>query len=250
MKLIKLSFILLSGVIVSTSYATPSNITLITDPKVLNIPVKENHENLVDLTKQKEIYLGPSPEIPNNKNYTFMRKTVYEKLLNAEKSLPDGIHFCLYEGYRSLELQKILFETQYNANKLRHKDWLLSDVFKETTKLISPVINLDGTNNIPPHSTGGAIDVYLINDKGEPLDLGIHPKDWMEDKDDSLSLTDSLSISITAKKNRKIMSDALIQQGFVNYPTEYWHWSYGDKYWAFMKNQPYAIYDSFLAKNE
>jgi D-alanyl-D-alanine dipeptidase len=72
----------------------------------------------------------------------------------------------------------------------------------------------------------------------------------MEDKDDSLSITDSSSISITAKKNRKIMSDALIQQGFVNYPTEYWHWSYGDRYWAFMKHQPYAIYDSFLAKNE
>jgi len=45
------------------------------------------------------------------------------------------------------------------------------------------------------------------------------------------------------------MSDALIQQGFVNYPTEYWHWSYGDKYWAFIKQQPYAIYDSFRAKD-
>jgi len=204
MKLSFIFYILLSGVIVSTSYATPSNITLISDPKVLNIAVKENHENLIDLTKQKEIIFGPSPEIPNNKNYTFMRQTVYEKLLNAQKSLPNGMHFCLYEGYRSLELQKMLFETQFNANKLRHKDWSLSDIFKETTKLISPVINLDGTNNIPPHSTGGAIDVYLINDKGEPLDLGIHPKDWMEDKDDSLSLTNSSSISTTAKKIERL----------------------------------------------
>ena len=40
------------------------------------------------------------------------------------------------------------------------------------------------------------------------------------------------------------MSHALVNVGFVNYPTEYWHWSYGDKYWAFIKKQPFAIYDS------
>lgn len=29
---------------------------------------------------------------------------------------------------------------------------------------------------------------------------------------------------------------------FVNYPSEWWHWSYGDKYWAAMLNRPYALY--------
>ncbi|ABX41733.1 hypothetical protein Cphy_1358 [Lachnoclostridium phytofermentans ISDg] len=24
--------------------------------------------------------------------------------------------------------------------------------------------------------------------------------------------------------------------GFVNYPTEWWHWSYGGCYWAFLNN--------------
>ena len=33
------------------------------------------------------------------------------------------------------------------------------------------------------------------------------------------------------------MSRALSTAGFVNYPTEYWHWSYGDRYWAFAKRQ-------------
>jgi D-alanyl-D-alanine dipeptidase len=26
--------------------------------------------------------------------------------------------------------------------------------------------------------------------------------------------------------------------GFVNYPPEWWHWSYGDKYWAFISGRP------------
>ncbi len=46
------------------------------------------------------------------------------------------------------------------------------------------------------------------------------------------------------------MSDALNVVGFVNYPTEYWHWSYGDRYWAYVKQQPFAIYGSYVQKNK
>ena len=228
----------------SSVYAVPLNVTLIADPIVLKIPIRDNHEDLVDLRKQKDIIYGPSPEIKNNTNYTFLRKTVYEKLKEANNQLPKGVHFCLYEGYRSLSLQKMIFEEQYQHVKLRHSDWPLTDIFNETTKLVSPVINQDGSKNIPPHSTGAAIDVYLIDDNGKPLDMGIHPKDWMKDKDGRLSLTDSKNISDEAISNRKIMSRVLTNVGFVNYPTEYWHWSYGDKYWAFIKKQPFAIYGS------
>jgi len=30
--------------------------------------------------------------------------------------------------------------------------------------------------------------------------------------------------------------------GLVNYPTEWWHWSYGDRYWAMATGAPAAIY--------
>ena len=233
-----------AGGMMTTAYATIPNITLISDPHVLKIPIHENHEPFVDVTQQKELVYGPSPEIPDNTNYTFMRHAVYEKLIEAQHRLPKGMHFCLYEGYRSLELQKQLFEQQYKTTKARHPDWPLTDIFNETTKLVSPVTNPDGTHNIPPHSTGGAIDVYLIDDNGKPLDMGIHPKDWMQDKDGGFSLTASAVISPAAVANRYRMSSALQAAGFVNYPTEYWHWSYGDRYWAFVKHQPYAIYGS------
>lgn len=235
---------ILLGVTMSYVYAVPPNLTLIADPAVLKIAIHENHEELVDLKKQNLIQYGPSPEIKNNTNYTFLRKTVYEKLKIANAQLPKGVHFCLYEGYRSLNLQKMIFEKQYHRTQLRHSDWSLTDIFNETTKLVSPVINLDGSKNIPPHSTGAAIDVYLVDDNGKPLDMGIHPKDWMKDKGGRLSLTDSKNISDEAIANRKIMSRVLTNAGFVNYPTEYWHWSYGDKYWAFIKKQPAAIYGS------
>lgn len=237
-------FFIFYGAKVSTAYNSIPSITLISDPLVIKIPIKENHESFVDLTKQSALAYGPSPEIPNNTNYTFLRKSVYEKLLLAQQALPKGIRFCIYEGYRSLDLQKMLFEKQYTATKKRHPDWSKNDIFKETTKLVSPVVNPDKTTNIPPHSTGGAIDIYLLDEKGRPLEMGIHPKNWMQDKNGELSLTSSLYISPTARTNRKIMGQVLSKEGFVNYPTEYWHWSYGDKYWAFVAKKPYALYGS------
>ncbi|MCW8444955.1 M15 family metallopeptidase [Fluoribacter gormanii] len=221
------------------------SILLIADPKIVAIPVIENHDPMIDLVNHPEIIYGPSPEIPNNTDYTKMRKTVYEKLNQAQSLLPKGLRFCLYESYRSLALQKFLFDTRYGKVKNKHPEWSSEQIFTETTRLVSPVINLDGSPNIPPHSTGAAIDVYLINDQGEAIEMGIHPKDWMEDLDGSLSLTASEIITDEAKQNRKIMCHVLETVGFVNYRNEYWHWSYGDRYWAYYKQQPYACYDNY-----
>ncbi|WP_225316576.1 M15 family metallopeptidase [Legionella longbeachae] len=231
------------GVMMS-SIADQYKFLLIADPKIVAIPIIDNHEKMIDLKGQHEIAFGPSPEIPNNTDYTKLRKTVYEKLKQAQKLLPKGLRFCLYEGYRSLQLQEMLFDARYAKVKQQHPAWSQAQLFHETTKLVSPVINLDSSKNVPPHSTGGAIDVYLINGNGEEVDMGIHPKDWMADLNGTLSLTNSDVISKEAKHYRHIMSEVLSRVGFVNYPTEYWHWSYGDRYWAYYSHKPHAIYSS------
>lgn len=240
-------FLLCFGVDMSV-YASQHPIVLIASPEVIAIPISDNHEPMIDLTEQKDITYGPSPEIPNNTDYTKMRETVYKKLIKAQSLLPKGLHFCLYEGYRSLSLQKALFDERFAKVKKQHPGWSPEQLFNETTKLVSPVINLDGSPNIPPHSTGGAIDVYLLNDKGEAINMGIHPKDWMSDTTGELSLTASTKISKEAQKNRLIMNHVLEAVGFVNYPTEYWHWSYGDRYWAYHQHKQHAVYSSYKPK--
>ena len=44
--------------------------------------------------------------------------------------------------------------------------------------------------------------------------------------------------------NRMILKKSLENAGFVNYPEEWWHFSYGDQHWAEAKNKDYAIYGS------
>ncbi|MBS0288743.1 MAG: M15 family metallopeptidase [Proteobacteria bacterium] len=228
--------------------ASQEKIVLIADPEVLAISIHENHEPFIDLKDQKEIAYGPAPLIPNNTNYTKMRKTVYDKLKQAQATLPKGLKFCVYEGYRSLELQQDIFQERYNKLRKTNPKMTHEQIFVESTKFVSPVTNLDGSKNIPPHSTGAAIDVYLIDQAGKVVDMGIHLDDTYNDLEGIFCKTDSQVISEKAKEYRKIMGDALRAVGFVNYPTEYWHWSYGDRYWAHQTNQKYAIYDSVLEK--
>ena len=242
MKILKYGW--LGVLIVGVCMAKTSEIVLIVDPRVLALPVGHSDERLVDFKQQSILAYGPSPEIPNNQDYTYVRQTVYDKLVAANRHLPNGYHFCLYEGYRSLALQKLIFDKQFLTVQQRHPDWSQHQVFQETIKLVSPVMNLDGSANMPPHAMGSAIDVYLLDDEGQVVDMGIHPKDWMTDVGGVLSMTHSTAISKDAQAHRRLMSEALATEGFVNYPTEYWHWSYGDRYWAYVKGEAQTIYDA------
>ncbi|MGK7941574.1 MAG: M15 family metallopeptidase [Crocosphaera sp.] len=155
--------------------------------------------------------------------------------------MPKGLRLQLHKGYISLSHQKEYFDETCTLVRQEYPDFSLEEAFVETTKLASPIINLDGTPNIPPHSTGAAVDVEIINDQGIPLDFGVDLKDWAT-ADPLLCETRCETISLQARKNRQLLFEVMTKAGFVNYFTEWWHFSYGDKYWAFQLNQKHAIY--------
>jgi D-alanyl-D-alanine dipeptidase len=41
---------------------------------------------------------------------------------------------------------------------------------------------------------------------------------------------------------RDLLSSVLNEAGLINYPTEWWHWSFGDRYWALRTGRPAALY--------
>jgi zinc D-Ala-D-Ala dipeptidase len=61
--------------------------------------------------------------------------------------------------------------------------------------------------------------------------------------------TDAANLSAMARRNRRVLMTALAAAGLVNYPTEWWHWSYGDRYWALLTGQPAAIYGLVQAQD-
>ncbi len=216
----------------------------IADHKVLAIPIQESHEILIDLKDQNILQFGPPPECEATKNcYTKLRKTIVEKLCRAQENLPYGWTFRIYEGYRSLEVQKILFEW-ISAKIDRENPGLDSkNRFEKITQLVSPLKTLDGDINIPVHNTGAAVDLEILDRDGNLVDLGMAVKDWIF-LDPAYSQTHSPLISTQAQSNRQILLDVMTEQDFVNYPSEFWHFSYGDRYWAYLTGNSMARYGS------
>ena len=108
-------------------------------------------------------------------------------------------------------------------------------------KIIAPVKFFNGTINIPPHSTGGAVDLEVMNKDGDLVNFGMEIKDWNTVGPD-ICETFSQNISEEAKKNRETLLDIMYRHEFVNYPHEWWHFSYGDRLWACLMNKNEAFY--------
>jgi zinc D-Ala-D-Ala dipeptidase len=49
-------------------------------------------------------------------------------------------------------------------------------------------------------------------------------------------------VTAAARRERDILATAMNAAGLVNFPAEWWHWSYGDKYWAFQSGHSTALY--------
>ena len=147
--------------------------------------------------------------------------------------LPNHIGIAYFEGYRPLSQQKDYFIAKYfELRKTMGSD----ESYKETSKYVSPFIG-----NTPTHCTGAAIDISLFRiDTNNLLDLGkfgtiFGPNDH--------SHTFSQNISKEQQTNRIMLLEAARKAGLVNYGYEWWHYSYGDKVWAYVKHKKCAIYD-------
>jgi D-alanyl-D-alanine dipeptidase len=215
---------------------------LISSPVISSIPIIECGMPYIDLKKQNVLSYGPKPTHSRSDEYRYLRATVYEKLIEAQLCLPKGLSFLILEGYRCMNVQHTLFENRLETLQIIYPRWGRKKLFDEALRLVSPIIEWDGRPNVPPHSTGGAFDIILVDHNKKAVPMGIHPKDTPKDIRGVLCKTISKDISSEAKHHREVMSTVLRSAGFVNYPTEYWHWSYGDRYHAYHKGLSHAIY--------
>lgn len=206
------------------------------------IPVEECGEPLVDIRAAGGLRWGPPPECPQTEpDYCWLRRGVYERLLRVQQSLPPGLHLRLYEGLRSLAIQRQLFDEEKARVAAAHPELSAREVHERATVLVSPPVHWDGMPNLPPHSTGGAVDIEIVDDAGRVIDFGMETQDWIRVPAEFCE-TRYEGLPPEAKRNRLLLCEAMEAQGFVNYVREWWHYSYGDRYWAWLRGEPKAIY--------
>ncbi|BCL76654.1 D-alanyl-D-alanine dipeptidase [Jeongeupia sp. HS-3] len=204
--------------------------------------IRECGDPLVDIRKGTALRYGPPPECPETAHhYCLLRRDVYQRLLRVQQSLPQGYYLRLYEGLRSLTVQALLFEQEHARACSRMPHAPASETHASAARLVAPVTHFDGSMNIPPHSTGGAVDVEIVDESGKVIDFAMEICDWAN-VDPKLCDPMCPDISDEAASNRRLLAEAMTQEEFASYSHEWWHFSYGDPHWATFTGNTHAIY--------
>lgn len=209
----------------------PDHLILIKSPIIQSVAIRENNEPMVDLASYA-IERGSGLKCADGVR---VRETVADKLVNAQEFLPAGRLLYVVEGYRSPAQQEALWNANRAAIKKQHADWTDQQLDEEASILFAP------PGSVMPHATGAAVDVGLVDADGAGLDFGTGVNATAAETD-KRTYTRAENITPEQKANRQTLIDAMNNGEFVNYATEWWHWSTGDQYWAFSTEQPFAVY--------
>ncbi|TDV48836.1 M15 family metallopeptidase [Actinophytocola oryzae] len=206
---------------------------LLSDPRVVDLPVQECGEPLVDLRDTGVIRIDTrlADELGA---YAHVRLSVADRLVAAQSQLPRGLRLLVVEGFRPQDVQKRYFVSSMSRVALANPDWSAERVRTESATYVSPP-------EVAPHVAGGAVDLTLCTVDGDELPMGTEVNETPPEYD-TACFTASPLIDAEARANRTTLIEAMTASGFVNYPSEWWHWSYGDRYWAFNTGPQHARY--------
>ncbi len=198
-----------------------------------SVRIIECGEPLVDFLEMCPSLLWDAPRF-HYRREKVLRKSVAEKLCQANAALPEGYRFAIVEGWRPPHIQCRMYLSAWNRFKAMHPDWSDVTLRRVVNRFTAP----QNDRVPPPHSTGAAVDLMLSDPDGNLCDHSSPYKPF----DPKGFATAAPGLSETARRTRQIMADALLPTGITNYPSEFWHWSYGDQGWAYRGGHPNALY--------
>nr|AGS49755.1 dipeptidase [uncultured bacterium esnapd15] len=195
---------------------------LLSDPRVSAVPVRDVDEPLVAL----DLRFGPGGSL--------VRRELATRLKAARALLPPGIELRVVEGYRPAHQQQAIIE-RYSAEIRAARPGIDEPELRLlTSRFVAPLA-------VAPHVAGAAVDVTLADSSGQELDMGT-AIDATPEQSGGRCYFSADGISREARANRDLLARVLRREGLVNYPTEWWHYSYGDRYWALATGAAAALY--------
>lgn len=155
---------------------------------------------------------APSVLIARESVIPYLRKTVAERRPFArQKRIYDFIFRCAQEAFP---------QRSHAALK----------------RTVNALVHAYDRKAPPGHCTGAAVDVWLFDAQGEPIDVSApfsrYQAHW----------TYSLGLEPSAAEMRMTLVEAMLNAGFSNCREEWWHYSYGDAAWAVRTGQSSCVY--------
>lgn len=203
----------------------------------VGLPLEEIKKIIIRDTNEPLVEIFETEKIKLLKEYKFLspylRKSAKDLLIEASKNLPENFKLLIVTAYRPVWMQKKLWRGRLIQMAKKHPFKMIFQ-YPKWKKMASRYTAPPGGSS---HQYGGAVDVTMIDDNGEKLDMGTTLTDFGERVNTHTNL-----ITEKQKENRRILYEAMTKAGFVNYPLEWWHYSYGDRMWSAYTRQTECFY--------
>ena len=203
-----------------------------------HVPIRDNGEPLVDFLEFCPQLVMDRPRF-TYRRATVVRESVARMLCQAARAIPKGYRLAIIEGWRAPHIQRRMYASTWKTFADRHPDWSETKLKRVVNRFTAPI---NDPRVPPPHSTGGAVDIYLQDESGKTLSLS----EPYELRDPLSFPLDAPNLTPESRMYRQIMADALLPTGLTNYPSEFWHWTYGDQGWAYRGGHPHALYNRIV----
>ena len=203
--------------------------------------VETDKEEFTLLPLEDEYVIGKYQEKRNMLEYGHqiaVRKSVYERLIKVAKDLKKinkNYKIIVVYGFRDMKKQEKYF------NEILEE---VKDKFTDEIEMYEYIHEKIAVPIVSGHPTGGAVDTAIYDAKqNKILDFGSEILDYST----TMCYYETDNISEEAKKNRKLLRNIMMSEGFAPYDGEWWHFSYGDKEWAFYYNKEKSLYNQVEA---
>jgi len=172
----------------------------------------------------------------------YLRSGVLERLELALHNLQTQYpkwRIKIFDAYRPVAVQEFMVNyTKLTLAKAQNLD--IDDPIQER-ELLEQVYNfwavpsLDPTSP-PPHSTGAAVDVTLVDENNCEIDMGGEIDEIGDHSFPKFYEASTNSEEIKFNYHRQLLADCMSNAGFQRHPHEWWHFSYGDQMWCYLNN--------------
>ncbi len=168
-------------------------------------------------------------------NGCFLRERVVDMLVSAIDFLPQGYKFVVFDGWRPKFVQQKLFDNYCLQLKSEFPQYSEDEIIDLAVKYVS--VPTDSSLSPAPHSTGGSVDLSIVDGYGNLLNMGSEFDSFSASSNtvffesDDIQFKKSINVD-EVRENRRLLYWSLISVGFTNYFTEWWHYDYGNQFWA------------------
>jgi D-alanyl-D-alanine dipeptidase len=154
------------------------------------------------------------------------RPTLVKALVRARTYLPKGYNFKVWDCQRPRYVQLAMIASFRRRLKLQHPRATPQQISKMVTQFAAkPLVHVP---RFDTHRHGGAIDLTIVDRRGNELYMGTDHDD-LTVKAAAAYYEGKPKLSppeLEARRNRRILVRVMKRAGFENYAPEWWHWSF------------------------